>query len=180
MDADPRTQVAAPVRHALAVLIVRGVLLAGAVSSLAVLIMAAKPDATGRNWMTIAAIAMVAAYSVIVRGIRTVRGRPSAEERAVAWERAQELDRDDAALALLVAAWVPAAVFVALVVLLWPHLNDADPGTASTWAVFGVAAAGMAWMALVDTWLDAARDDLARAEHEADQPFRSYWSNLGG
>jgi hypothetical protein len=38
----------------------------------------------------------------------------------------------------------------------------------------------MAWMALVDTWLDAARDDLARAEHEADQLFRSYWSNLGG
>ncbi len=183
MDTDPGTDphalVAAPLRHALTSLVVRGIALVGVIGTLAVWIVAAKPDAAGRDAATLLAICLLAVYSVVVRGTRLARGRPALEEREVAWERAQELDRDETALALLVVAWVPAAVWLALAVLLWPHLTDADPKTASTWAVFGIAAAGMAWMVMVSTWLDAARDDLARAERDADIRFRSYWSNLG-
>jgi hypothetical protein len=28
-------------------------------------------------------------------------------------------------------------------------------------------------------WLDACRDDLARAEQESDTRLRSYWANVG-
>jgi hypothetical protein len=178
-QADPRALVAAPVRHALSTLIVRGLALVGLVGALAVWIVAASPDAAGRDASTFAAIALLAAYSLVVRSARMVHSRPSLEERASAWARALELDRDDAALALLVAAWVPAALFLALLVLLWPHLTDANPQVASSWAVFGLAAAGTAWLVMVDTWMDAARDDLARAEHEADLRFRRYWANPG-
>lgn len=179
MDTDPRSQVAAPVRRALATVVVRGLVLVGVVGTLAVLIVAAHPEAAGRDAMTVLAIVVLVVYAVVVRGLRLVRGRPTDEERAVAWDRARELDGDETTLALLVAAWVPAALFLALGVLLWPHLTDADPRTASSWAVFGVGAAGLAWMAMADAWLEAARDDLARAEHESDLRFRGYWANLG-
>lgn len=179
MDAGPRTKVAAPVRRALATVVVRGLVLAGVVGALAVLIVAAHPDAAGRDVVTVLAIGVLVVYAIVVRSLQVVRRRPSEEERAAAWERARELDHDDATLAMVVTAWVPAAIFLALAVLLWPHLADEDPRTASTWAVFGVAAAGMAWLAMLDTWLDATREDLARAEHEADLRFRGYWANLG-
>jgi hypothetical protein len=183
MDTEPSTDaralVIAPVSHALTRLVVRGLALVGALGLLAVWMVAAKPGPAGRDAATFLAISLLATYSLIVRGRRIVRGRPSLEERAVAWERAQELDRDETALAMLVVVWVPAAVCLALAVLMSPHLTAPDPRTSSPWAMIGVAAAGMAWMVMVATWLESARDDLARAEHEADLRFRSYWANIG-
>jgi hypothetical protein len=177
--ADPRTLVVAPVRHALTSLVVRGIALVGAIGGLAVWIVAAKPEATGRDGATFLAISLLAGYSIVVRAHRLVRGRPTPEEREIAWERAQEMDRDEAVLALMIVAWVPAAILVSLTVLLWPHLTDADPKTASAWVVFGVTTAVGLWLVMTATWLDAVRDDLARAEHEADLRFRSYWADLG-
>ncbi len=179
MDPDPHSLLAAPVRHALTRLVVRGLALVGATGALAVWIVAAKPDAAGRDGATFLALTLLAAYSIAVRGMRAIRGRPTLEERDVAWERAQELDRDETSLGMIVVAWVPAAVCLALTILLWPHLSDANPQIASAWAVFGVPPAVVAWTLMVATWLDSARDDLARAEHESDLRFRSYWANLG-
>jgi hypothetical protein len=179
MDTDPRSLVAAPVRHALTRLMIRGVILVGAIGALAVWMVVAKPDASGRDGATYLGIILLALYSIVVRGLRSVRGRPSLEDRELAWTRAQELDRDETTLALFIVAWVPTAVCLALAVLLWPHFTDDNPQVASAWVVFGVPPTAFAWLVMAGTWLDSARDDLARAEHEADGRFRSYWANLG-
>jgi hypothetical protein len=179
MEQDPQALVVAPVRSALSAVVVRGLALVGAVGFLAVWTVGSHPDAAGRDAAAFLAIALLAMYTAVVRVTRNVRGRPTLEERDIAWERAQELTRDDTALALLVVAWVPAAVCLALAVLLWPHLTDPNPQIASAWVVFGLPPATMAWMLMVATWLDAARDGLARAEHESDLRFRRYWANPG-
>lgn len=179
MDSDPSAIVAAPVRQALTRLVVRGVVLVGAIGGLAVWMTAAKPDAAGRDGATFLGIIVLALYSIVVRSLRLVHGRPPMEDRDLAWSRAQELDRDETTLALFMAGWVPTAVGVALAVLLWPHFTDANPQIASAWVVFGVLPVTLAWLAMANTWLDAARDDLARAERESDVQFRRYWANVG-
>jgi hypothetical protein len=179
MDSDPRSLVAAPVRHALTRLMIRGTFLVGAIGALAVWMVVARPDASARDGATFLGIILLALYSIVVRSRRSVRGRPSLEDRELAWTRAQELDRDETTLALFVVAWVPTAVCVSLAILLWPHFTDASPQIASAWVVFGAPPSVFVWMVMAGTWLDSARDDLARAEREADVRFRSYWANLG-
>ena len=103
------------------------------------------------------------------------RRRPASR----AWDRAREIDGEDASLGLLVAGWVPAGLILALGLLLWPHLTDPNPALAAAWVVLGLPPFAVAWLFATTTWLDACRDDLARAEHESDTRLRRYWANVG-
>jgi hypothetical protein len=118
-------------------------------------------------------------YVVLAHARRAVHGPVSAEARIEAWDRAKQVEPDDATLALLVTGWVPVGLLVALSVLLWPHLTDPNPALAAAWAVLGVPPVVLAWLLASSTWLDASRDDLARAEGESDAVFRRYWANVG-
>lgn len=179
MDADPRSQVEAPVRGALVGVMGRGLALVGAMALLALWPMVAHPDEPVRQAIAGLAFGILAGYGIWVRIGQHLGNRPSAAERARAWERAKEIDGDDAALSLLVAGWVPVALVLALGLLLWPNITDADPARASAWVVLGLPPFAMAWLFASTAWLDACRDDLARAEREADTRLRRYWANLG-
>jgi len=179
MDADPRSLVEAPVRHALAGVMTRGIALVGAVAFLALWQAAAKPEVSVRDGLVMLAVGILVIYSLLVRVLGSVRGRPSPEDRLRAWDRAKEMDSDEAALSLLVAGWVPAGLLLSLVLLVWPHVTDANPALAAAWVVLGIPPIAMAYMVATATWMDACRDDLARAEHESDVVFRTYWSNVG-
>ena len=179
MDRDPRTQVEAPVRGALVGVMGRGLALVGAMALLALWPLAAHPDEPVRQAIAGLAFGFLVAYGIWVRVSQRIGTRPSPEERATAWARAKEIDGDDAALSLLVAGWVPVGLVLTLGLLLWPNVTDADPARASAWVVLGVPPFAMAWLFAATAWLDACRDDLARAEREADTRLRHYWANLG-
>jgi hypothetical protein len=103
----------------------------------------------------------------------------STEDRALAWDRAKEIDSEDATMGLLVAGWVPVGLALVLVLLFWPNLTDDDPVRAAIWVVMAVPPAVVGWILATLAWLDACRDDLARAEAEAQVRLRTYWSNVG-
>lgn len=175
---DPRRSVEAPVRRAMVALVVRGVALVGAVLLLALL-----PTVPAFGWLRSVAVwavpAVLFGYAVLVVVERRVRGRPEESLRATAWFRAREVDDADAMLALLIAGWVPVALLVGLVLLAWPGLNDHDAATRGIWGAIGVPTLAAAWLIAANTWLEATRDELARALADADRRFRSYWANLG-
>lgn len=79
-------------------------------------------------------------------------------------------------MSLLVAGWVPVALLLALILIAWPPLMDPDGAVALVWMVLGLPPMVVAWILATSAWLDACRDDLARAEHEADLRFRTYWA----
>jgi hypothetical protein len=142
--------------------------------------LAAKPDAGVRDAIAFAGIGVLFAYGTWVRIAERVRtGRPSEEARARAWHRAREIDGDDASLGLLVAGWVPVGLLLATGLLLWPHMTDPDPATAVAWVVMALPPVALGWLMATSAWLDACRDDLARAEHEADARLRRYWAGVG-
>jgi hypothetical protein len=176
---DPRLLVEAPVRRALAWLILRGVALVGMIAALAACPHLLSLDVATCDRLAMAAPAVLLGYVALVYAHRLLRGRVSDEARAEAWDRAKAVDADDAALGLLVTGWVPVGLFVALFVVLWPHLTDANPALAASWAVFGVPTIVLAWLLASSTWLDASRDDLARAEGDSDAALRRYWANVG-
>ena len=176
---DPRLLVEAPVRRALAWLILRGVALVGAIAALAACPHVFELDVATCDSLAMAAPAILLGYATIVHAHRLLRGRVSDDARAEAWDRAKAVDVDDATLGLLVTGWVPVGLFVALFVVLWPHLTDANPALAAAWAVFGVPTIVLAWLVASSTWLDASRDDLARAEGDSDAALRRYWANVG-
>jgi hypothetical protein len=179
MDIDPRTMVEAPVRRALTAMIGRGLVLILVMVVLAAVPVLAHPDVGVRDGIAMLAVAVLVAYIVLVRASRFGRSHPSDDELEGAWTRAKEIDRDEAALGLLVAGWVPVGVILALGVLLWPHITDPNPALAAAWCVLGLPPMAMAGMVATTTWLAACRDDLARAERESDSRFRTYWSNVG-
>jgi len=118
-------------------------------------------------------------YSLLVHARRLLLDPVPEERRQLAWARAREVDADDATLGRLVWAWVPIGLLAALVLLLWPHVTDANPALACAWVVLGLPPIAVAWLIASSTWLDAARDDLARAELESDTLLRRYWADLG-
>jgi hypothetical protein len=179
MDADPRSQVEAPVRGALVAVMGRGIALVGAMALLALWPVLARPEVAVRDGIAEIAVALLLAYAIGVRVARRIGGRPPEEARERAWDRAKQIDSDDAALGLLVAGWVPVALLLAIGLLLWPHLTDPNPALAAAWVVFGLPPFTVAWLLATGTWLEACRDDLARAEAESDSRLRSYWANVG-
>ncbi len=179
MSLDPRTQVEAPVRVALTGLMGRGLALVGAVALLALWPMAAKPEAAICDAIACLAVAVLVGYAAVIRVSQRIGSRPAPEARERAWERAREIDNDDASLGLLVAGWVPVGLLLAMGLLIWPHLTDRNPALAAAWVVFGLPPVLLAWMLATTTWLDACRDDLARAEEESDTRLRHYWANVG-
>jgi hypothetical protein len=179
MDADPRSQVEAPVRGALASVMGRGLALVGLMALLALWPVAARPEVAVRDAIAGIAFGVLVAYGIWVRTSAHITGRPPEEARALAWDRAREIDSEDATLGLLVAGWVPAGLLLALGLLVWPHLTDPNPALAAAWVVLGLPPLALAWLFATTTWLDACRDDLARAEQEADTRLRRYWANVG-
>ena len=166
-------------RGALVGVIGRGLGLVGLMALLALWHAAAHPVASTRDTIAIVAVGLLLVYGVFVRGSRRIVGRPPLAQRECAWERAREIDEGDASLGLLVVGWVPAGLFLALGLLLWPHMTDPNPALAAAWVVLGLPPFAVAWMFATSSWFDACRDTLARAELEADTRFRSYWSNIG-
>jgi hypothetical protein len=141
--------------------------------------MIARPDQQLRDVIAGLAFGFLVAYALYVRAMAWHAGRPPQAARERAWERAQEIDGEDAALSLLVAGWVPAGLLLAIGLLLWPHLTDPNPAVSAAWVVLGLPPFALAWLFATTTWLDACRDDLARAEQESDIRFRRYWANPG-
>ena len=176
---DPRLLVDAPVRRALAWLMVRGLALVAVIAALAACPLVMDLDVATSDRIAMAAPVILIAYAVVVRARRLLRGSVGAEARERAWERAREVDPDDAWLGLLVTGWVPVALLAALVVLMWPHVTDRNPALAAAWCVLGVGPVALAWLLASLTWFDASREDLARAEGDSDAAFRHYWANVG-
>jgi hypothetical protein len=171
--------VEAPVRGALAGVMGRGVALVAAMVLLALWPLVAKPGVDVCNAIAGLSLAVLVGYATWIRLSQRLHGRPSEEDRARAWERAKEIDRDDAMLSLIIVGWVPVGLFLALALLLWPRMTDADPAAAATWVVMALPPFTLAWLFATESWLEACRDDLARAEHEADVQLRRYWANVG-
>ncbi len=176
---DPRRTIEAPVRRELGWLAARGIGLVAAVAALATCPLLCALDAGTHDCLSMAAPVLLFGYVVAMFGLRTLRGPVSAEARATAWARAREVDADDAMLGRIVWAWVPIGLLSALLVILWPHVTDANPALACAWVVIGLPPTVVAWLLASSTWLDAGRDDLARAEGESDALLRRYWANLG-
>jgi hypothetical protein len=179
MDADPRTQVEAPVRGALVGVMGRGLALVAMVSLLALWPIVAHPEVAMRDAIAGIVFAVLIGYGAWVLISQHRHGQASEEAREVAWDRAREIDSDDASLGLLVAGWVPVGLLLALGLLLWPHFTDPNPAIAAAWVVLGLPPFVAAWLVVTTAWLDGCRDDLARAEQESDTRLRSYWANLG-
>jgi hypothetical protein len=179
MKADPRAQVEEPVRGALVGVMGRGIALVLLMALLALWPVAARPDVPVRDGIAGLAIGILIAYGLYVRAAAWHLGRPPLAARERAWDRAREIDAEDAALGLLVACWVPAGLLLAIGLLLWPHMTDPNPALAAAWVVLGLPPFALAWLFATTTWLDACRDDLARAELESDVRFRHYWANPG-
>lgn len=179
MDPDPRSQVEAPVRGALAGVIGRGLALVGSMLLLAAWPLVVRPSTQVKDAIAFAALGVLMGFGAWLSVSQRLRGRPPAEDVAVAWARAREVDREDAALSLFFAGWVPVGVLLAIAMLLWPHCTDPNPGLAAAWVVLGLPPFMVAWLFTTTAWLDACRQDLARAEHEAELRLRRYWANVG-
>jgi len=177
--ADPRREIEAPVRRALARLVVRGIAIVlvvlGAVFLPRLLGVASTDELAAAVPLT-----MLVGFGAFIRVRNAVRGRPSPELRSRAWLHAREVDPDDAWLALLVTGWVPIGFAVALVLMALPHLSDPRQIHRAAWFALGVPGSAVAWLWAVSGWLDACRDDLARAASDADARLRAYWSGLRG
>ncbi len=169
----------APVRRELARLVARGLALVAAVGALAVCPLLFELDVRTCDRIAMIAPAILLGYVLLVHVRRQVRGGAPGDAREAAWSRAAEVDHDDAALGRFISGWVPVGLLVALIFLLWPHLTDENPALAAAWSVLGMPPIVFAWLFASSTWLDACRDDLARAEGESDARFRRYWANVG-
>ena len=175
---DPRGVIDAPIRRELQRMIVRGLFLFLVLAALAVCPLMCALDAGTHDVLAVAALFVLVGYSVLVHARRLHLGPVPEDRREQAWLRAQEVDADDATLGRMVWAWVPVGLLAALVLLLWPHVTDANPALACAWVVIGLPPIVVAWLVASSTWWDAARDDLARAELESDARFRRYWAEL--
>ena len=177
-DTDPQQIVDAPVRRALLELVVRGVALVAVV-----LMLVLGPSVPSLAWTRDLANVLLAALLFGVAGLvrleRHIRGRPSEPARADAWARARAVDEGDAALGLLIAGWVPVALAAGLVVLVAPHFADADLEVRGMWWAFGIPVLLGGWIVATNGWLEASRDELARALGESDRRFRAYWADPG-
>lgn len=149
------------------------------VAAIALLPLAIELDVPTCDRLAMAAPAVLIGYALLIQLRRRRDGGAPDDAREAAWTRAAEVDPDDAALGRLVSAWVPIGLLLSLVLLLWPHLTDRNPALAAAWSVLGVPPMVFAWLVASFTWLDGCRDDLARAEGEADARFRRYWANVG-
>jgi hypothetical protein len=179
MATDPRIQVEAPVRGALAGVMARGLALVGAMALLALWSVVARPMSEVRDALAYGGPALLLGYALWVRAGMRIRGLADERDRRLAWVRARRVDPADAALGRMVAAWVPVGLLLTLGVLLWPNLTNPDWRIAEAWIVLGLPPYALAWLVAATTWLEACRDDLARAEREADDRFRGYWANPG-
>ncbi len=176
---DPRRAVEAPVRRELAWLVVRGIALVAVIAALAACPLACALDVPSRDGLAMVAPAILLAYGALMAGRRLIRGAVAEDARAVAWDRAREVDADDAVLGRMVSAWVPVGLLAGLVLVLWPHITDANPALACAWVVIGLPPMVAAWIVASSVWLESCRDDLARAEGQSDALFRRYWANVG-
>ncbi len=179
MEGDPRSVVEAPVRGALAGVMGRGLALVAAFVMLAAWPLLANPADEVRDAVIVLGIGLLFAYAIWVRIAQHLGTRPSPEDRALAWDRAKEVDGEDATMGLIVAGWVPVGLVLAMGLMLWPNLTDEDPVRVSIWVIMALPPTTVGWLLATTAWLDSCRDDLARAEAEAQILLRTYWANVG-
>jgi len=175
---DPRTEVEAPVRHALVRIVARGFVLV-AVTLAAVLCPVIPALHEAADAVAFIVVALLYLYALAIAIERRVRAPLDPQVRANAWYKAREIDDGDAMLALVIAGWVPVALAAALVVMVWPHLNDPNPQLRGAWAVIALPQIVASWLFASAAWLDSCRDELARAIGESERRFRNYWANVG-
>jgi len=168
-----------PVRRELAWLVVRGVGLVTVIAGFAVLPVVVSLDVAARDLIAAAAVITLFGYGLAANLVRRSHDPVTVAARALAWERAREVDADDAWLGRMVALWVPIGLVAALGLLVWPHFTDPNPALACAWVVLGLPPVTAAWLFATTTWVDSCRDALARAEDESASRFRRYWANLG-
>lgn len=176
---DPRRAIEAPVRRELTWIVIRGIALVAIVATLAAWPIGWTLDVGTRDALAMLAPTILLGYGALMYGRHLVLGAVPEDARAAAWDRAGEIDADDASLSRIVSAWVPVGLLAALLLLLWPHMTDANPALACAWVVIGLPPTAAAWMIASTIWLDSCRDDLARAEGESEALFRRYWANVG-
>lgn len=179
MDGDPRTEVEAPVRRALAGVMVRGLALVAGMALLALWPLAVTLEEPVHDALAAVAVGLLVTYAGWVRLAEHLRGRLDPADRALAWDRAKQVDSEDATMGLLVAGWVPVGIALALALLLWPNLTAENPAKGATWTVMALPPTAIAWLLATIAWLDACRDDLARGEAESLVRLRTYWANVG-
>ncbi len=175
---EARRTIQAPVRRELTWLAVRGIMLVAVIAALAACPIACALDLGTCNAVAMTAPVLLLGYGLAMHGRRAL-GPVSEADRAAAWTRAREVDADDTMLGRMVWAWVPMGLLASLILLLWPHITDANPALACAWVVIGLPPVTIAWLVASSSWLDAGRDDLARAEGKSDALFRRYWANVG-
>ena len=93
MDADPRSQVEAPVRGALVGVMGRGMALVAVVSLLALWPIVARPEVAVRDAIAGIVFAVLIGYAAWVLIAQRINGHASEEARELAWDRAREIDR---------------------------------------------------------------------------------------
>ena len=179
MATDPRSQVEAPIRGAIVGVMGRGLALVGVMALIALWSIVGRPMPGLRDALAYGGPALLLGYALWVRAGMRIRGQAAEQDRRLAWIRARRVDPSDAALGRMIAAWVPVGLLLTLGVLLWPGLTNPDWNVAEAWIVLGLPPYALAWLVAATTWLDACRDDLARASDESDRRLRSYWANVG-
>lgn len=171
-DEDPREQVQAPVVAALHRIMVRayvGLALIAA-ASLAPLLLHLDPPIHQASHFVIPAGWVL--YAVITAAVLVLR---PAHAEADAWRRAAEVDPDlvryaRGVSALMVAGWLAALAAV----LVHHHLTSPREVFVTVGIIVPLTLA--AWLLALLAWNAWCRATLARAEHEADDRFRHYWS----
>jgi hypothetical protein len=175
---DPRHVVEAPIRGALTGVMARGIALVGLVvcCALAPTLPVLCDVCDG---LAIGVTAFLLGFGTWVHVRRWLRSPVDDRVRSTAWQTAREVDPDDMMLALVIAGWVPVALGIALLVMLWPHLVDPSPTIRGAWIVMAIPPVVAAWAFSTTAWLETCRDALARAIGESERRYRSYWTNLG-
>ncbi len=170
---DPHAAVAAPVRHALEFLYLRGAA-AFAVAAGAVAITAVAPSG---ELHVVGHLALPAVLLfVVVARIVHVAVRREPYDGTAAWARAAAIDPGETRLAVAVALVVPIAWLVGGLAILWHHTADRAGLAAviSVWLPFGA----VLWLAATVAWAADCRERLARAHVESERRFRAYWAGM--
>lgn len=175
---DPRAQVEAPVRAALARLVLTGTaVFAGAMALGLACTVGGLDDMAWHMTTHVGAAVLLLAFLVLSQVARVVHRRPPASLRDDAWSRAYEIDRTDAQVAAIVTAAAPVGVFAMLAVMTWPHLMSRATRAEEygLWLPILV----ILWVLSTVRWVEIARDTIARSIEASEQRWRAYWAHPG-
>ena len=177
-DTDPQRSVDAPVRRALLELVVRGIALVAVMFMLVL-----GPSIPSLAWTRdIATVLVVSSCSPSPRSSASsatsaaARARPPAPTPGPVPAPSTRATRPWGSSSRAGSRWRSAT---ALVVLVGPHFAEPDLEVRGAWWAFGIPVLLSGWIVATNGWLEATRDELARALGESDRRFRAYWADPG-